>query len=447
MGTDGLESVAYSGTAWRVRMRFLQQTPKASPPWLERDEIASYERAIDLTTLGSYATGETFAQSVYFDPPTRGTYVQSIPPSAPAPWAAQLEIWLTPWGFLEGASRYGVAASSGTVDGLERRMLSWQSPPTQTAPSGLRYTVNAYIDDTDLIERIETWVDDPLMGDFHVVQTFADYRRIDGLRVPSRIEQLRGGGAVFGVTIESASRNPPDAGERVAMATTAGIRTPEAGTVRSEAPRGPAEIERIDDRVYLVTGDFVSLVAEFEDHLLVFEAGETEARGQQVLDGLRTQFPDKPVRYIVNSHPHSDHTGGFVPFVRAGATVVTHENNVDFLALVFGAPRTLLGEEPLEPKFHGVGETGVFEDASLRVELITVPNTHFHDMLVAYLPRQKILFQADFDMLVPGRPPNVFVVQLAEFVDRTGLDFERYLSVHPAPVPQTKADVMRAIGK
>jgi flavorubredoxin len=211
--------------------------------------------------------------------------------------------------------------------------------------------------------------------------------------------------------------------------------------------RGSAEIEQIDENVYLITGEYVSLVAEFTDHLLVFEAGATEARGQQVLDAVRGLIPDKPVRYIANSHPHSDHTGGFVPFIRAGATVVTHENNIDFLRTAFAAPRTLLGEAPLQPRFQGVGELGVFEDASLRVELIQVPNTHFEDMLVAYLPEQKILFQADFDMLVPGRPPNVFVVTLAEFVDRTGLDFERYLSVHPAPVPQTKADLMRAIGK
>jgi hypothetical protein len=68
-------------------------------------------------------------------------------------------------------------------------------------------------------------------------------------------------------------------------------------------------------------------------------------------------------------------------------------------------------------------------------------------MLVAFLPAQKILFEADFTLPQPGQAPNPFVVTLAETVDRLGLDFDRYLAVHAAATPQTKAMLMATIGK
>ena len=83
----------------------------------------------------------------------------------------------------------------------------------------------------------------------------------------------------------------------------------------------------------------------------------------------------------------------------------------------------------------------------MRVELHHVPNLHTDGMLVAYLPEQRILFQADFTLPREGADANPFVVSLAEYVDETGLDFDRYLAVHAAQVPQTKADLLATIGR
>ena len=83
----------------------------------------------------------------------------------------------------------------------------------------------------------------------------------------------------------------------------------------------------------------------------------------------------------------------------------------------------------------------------MRMELHYIPNGHTDGMLVAYLPAQRILFQADFTLPVAGAAPNPFVVNLAEYVDAAGLDFDQYLAVHAAQVPQTKADLLATIGK
>ena len=437
MGTEGLDSITYSGWAWRIRNSFMQ-TPHADPPWPWRDAIWDYARTIDLGAPASLATGDTFAMNLFFNPPVEGTYVQSVPADQDG-WAQQLEIWLTPWGFLAGAAANGVTMDSASIDGMDYTTLSWQSPADQTAPSGMRYTVNGYIGDDNLIARTETWVEHPFMGDFHVVQVYDDYRRFDGVMVPTEIEQQRGGGGVFGVEVSDASANPANLA--------ALLQPPETGGGFG-GPGGPPPediVEQVADGVWLITGGYVALVAEFDDHLLVFEGGQSEARGDQIIAAIESDLPDKPIRYIVNSHPHSDHTAGLVPFIRAGATLVTHANNVDFLGMALRTPRSLLGEDTLDVEVQGVEGVGVYADGSMRVELHSVPNGHTDGMLVAVLPAQGILFQADFTLPQPGAEANPFVKTLATYVADNDVQFERYLAVHAAQVPQTRDDLLAAI--
>ena len=211
MGTANLSSITYSGRAWRIRNGWMQ-TPHADPPWPYRDEITNYRRTIDLAQPASLAMGDTFAQNLFLAPATAGTYTQNVPATATA-WSQQLEIWLTPWGFLKGAEDNGVELSSGMLDGVEYRVLSWMSPEDQTSPSGLRYTVNGYINDDNLVAGVETWVEDAFMGDFHVRQVYRDYRGLNGLMVPQTIEQQRGGGGVFGVIVADATGNPGNLSE------------------------------------------------------------------------------------------------------------------------------------------------------------------------------------------------------------------------------------------
>lgn len=438
MGTADLESITYSGWAWSIRNSFMQ-TPSASPPWPWRDAIRNYRRTIDLNAPASLAQGDTFAMNLFFDPPTEGTYVQNVPADQTS-WAQQLEIWLTPWGFLEGAEANGAEVSTETVDGTEYTVLSWQTPQGQTSPSGMRYTVNGYIDEDNLIARTETWVEHPFMGDFHIVQVYDDYRSFDGVMVPTEIEQRRGGGGVFGVEVTDADPNPSNL---------AALMEPPESRGGGFGGGGGASagdiVEEVGDGVWLITGGYVALVAEFSDHLLVFEGGQSEARGEQIIAAIEENLPDKPIRYIVNSHPHSDHTAGLVPFLREGATLVTHENNVDFLQMALSTPRTLLGEEPLNPQIEGVEGIEVYEDEMMRVELHSVPNWHSDGTLVAVLPEAGILFQADFTLPQPEAEANPFVKTLANYVADNDVQFERYLAVHAANEPQTREDLLATI--
>jgi glyoxylase-like metal-dependent hydrolase (beta-lactamase superfamily II) len=439
LGLQDLSSLTYSGSAWRIRNSF-RQTPNASPPWPLRDDITNYRRALDLTQPASLATGETFAQNLFFAPAVAGVYVQNVAADQTA-WGQKLEIWLTPWGFLQGARANGATESSQLVGGERFAIVSWKTPAGQIAPGGIPYTLTGYINQQNLVARVETWTEDAFMGDLHVANLYSDYAELNGLLVPRTIEQQRAEGGVFGVTVTDATANPANLTELLTPPQQA------AGAPPAAAAPPVTATEQLAPGVYLITGGYVSLAVEFQDYVAVFEAGQSEARGQAVLDAVEGAIPGKPIRYVINSHPHADHTAGLVPFVRKGITVVTHESNVAFLQMGLSTPRTLLGEDTLNPRFEAAGDQLVLEDPSMRLELRHIPNRHSDGMLLAYLPAQRILFQADFTLPMAGAAANPFVISLAEYIRDTNLDFDRYLAVHAAAAPQTKTDLMAVIGQ
>lgn len=448
MGTENLSSISVSGSAWTARNGF-RQTRTASPPWIARNDIQYYVRTLDLSAPASLATGRTYASSMFFEPPVWTPYTQNIPANQTA-WAQQLNIWLTPWGFLAGAETNGATAS--TVDG--QTVLSFQSPESQTSPSGMRYTVNAYLDDDNLIERTETWVEDAFMGDFHIAAVYDDYREIDGVMVPRVSEIWQGGGAVFGVTLESADANPTNlAALMTPPAPPAGAGGPPPGGAAG-APPAPADlVEQLAPGVWQITGGYVSLVVEFENDLVVFESGQSPARGEVILEAVRS-ISDKPIRGVVVSHPHSDHTGGLPPVVAAGIPLIVSENAVASMRDYLSTPRTLLGEETFTPEFDTVPDGGVsvIEDSMNRLELHHIDNLHTDSMLLAYLPEHSLAMQADFTIRVdangrtlPASGQTVLMRQLAEHVREHDMQFDRLLGVHASPNQFGVEDVLMAL--
>lgn len=441
MGLDGVDSVMLTGTAWRIRNSF-RQTLTASPPWPERDRISNWTQAIDLQTPAMFGSGDTFASNLFLEPPVAGTHMLNVPADTTR-WSQQMEIWLSPWGFVKGAQLFGTQASRVVMDGMTYTRFTFQSPESMTSPSGMRYTVNGYIDSNNLVVRTETWVEDTFMGDMHVVGVFDDYISYNGLMVPLAIEQQRGGGGIFGISVSSAAYNPANLAELLAA-------PPAAGGPVGGGPAGgstpPANLtEQIGKGAWLVTGGYVAMVVEYADYLVVFEAGQSEARGEQIIQQIRDNISDKEIRFIVNSHPHSDHTAGLVPFMREGATLVTHINNVAFLDMALNTPRTLLGEDPLNAEVMGVEGVGIFEDGTNRLELHSVPNLHTDGMLVAVLPAQGVMFEADFTLPQSGAVANPFVKTLARYVVENDVQFDRYLAVHAANVAQSRVDLVSTI--
>ena len=119
-----------------------------------------------------------------------------------------MELYITPWGFLKGAAENNATASRRRVDGRNYTVLSWS--PTVKAPSGRNYVINGYVNENNMVERVETWLGDNIMGDMHIVATYTGWKDFGGAMAPSKIVQTRGGWPFFEVDVTAAKANPAD---------------------------------------------------------------------------------------------------------------------------------------------------------------------------------------------------------------------------------------------
>ena len=451
-----VRSITYSGSARDVA--FQQCGANAAEmichgPHDPMRPITGYVRVIDLAAPASRHTGATMnigpGGSTTVTP---GTFFQQVTPQQAdlsQPWGASLELYITPWGFLKGAAESNTTASRRVMDGKSYTVLSWS--PAVKAASGKSYTINGYVDDENLVERVETWLGDNIMGDMHIVATYSDWRDFGGFMAPTEIVQTRGGWPFFEVDITHASANPPN----VASLVPEPANRPAGFGGGAPAPLTVTS-EKLGDGLYRLTtgpGSYDSVIVEFKNYIMMLEAGQSQARALAYVEETKKLMPGKPIRYVFNTHPHSDHTGGLPVLVAEGATIITQANNAAFLEGALNTPRTLLDDtlsrNPKRAKVDAVEEKKVYSDGSRTVEFYHIyPTPHSNGLMVAYIPKEKVLFQGDFSLPAPGQPGNDHVQALVPALEKLNLvDFDRYINVHTSAEPQHKSELWAAVGK
>ena len=279
-----------------------------------------------------------------------------------------------------------------------------------------------WFDAQSRLRRIVRTISDELTGD-----TIED-TQLDGV---SRFRTFLNGVLSADTTLESTQ---PAGESEIAVAF--------APSAADAAPAAPAlSIERLADRVWLISNiggrDYRSLVVERDDGLLLGEAPFDAASVRAVIELLASRFPAKKVSTVVVTHHHFDHSGGVVPFMRAGAKIVTTPGNAEFFRQIAKAPRTLAAESPVGTITLDLvsGQKLVLDGAGPRVEVhrIHAP-THAEEMLFIWLPKERIVFQGDLfrhDSATPerARPQSR---ALLERVESAKLDVDRIVGVHGA---------------
>ena len=225
---------------------------------------------------------------------------------------------MTPHGFLKAA-----AANKATA-----RQRGWTAHAVvpgarQSTPSPARSTMQ------NLVERVETRVDNTMLGDMLVE---AVYSGLQGLRRRQVSDADR----------RTAGR-PSDAGhhgQRV-CSRMARRRSRSCETRRPAPADTAATSERLGDGVWMITAGLNSVLVEFTDHLVVVEALGNDARSHAVMAEVKRLVPNKPIRYLVNTHAHFDHSGGVRAFAAEGVTIVTQEVNKPFFEKVLTLPHQI----------------------------------------------------------------------------------------------------------
>jgi len=183
------------------------------------------------------------------------------------------------------------------------------------------------------------------------------------------------------------------------------------------------------------------LAVAFNDYVLLIESPQNDFVAQAVIKKVKEVAPNKPIKYVVPSHYHFDHLGGVRGYIAEGATIVTTPGNKDLIEKIASTPHNLnadtLTRNPRSLSLETFTDKQVFTDGEHTVELYNIgPTPHVDEMIIAYLPKEKMAFVTDvFEIfpftakhwVVPANPSNI---DLARKMEQLGLQPEIIVSGH-----------------
>lgn len=382
----------------------------------------------------------------------------------------QLDIWLTPHGFLKAARKPGANPRAlWRWEQLEKGRDGNVVSPEKVHVVGItmlgKYRVDATINSQNIITRIKTTVNDPTLGDFNIEHESTNFIQAGTSKWPIAWHSHQGWDDNWRFYSESTGHNAYGGKFPTVQANACDDPVAVPAAVKQAQPVDPGrvEVEKMATGVYLLGGGPAnSYMVEFRDFVAVFEAPLNEERSLAVIEAIAKLAPNKPIRWVVSSHPHFDHIGGLRTYNHIGATVVTHFINLPFLnrdVLTYKArtvkPDILALWPPTEVaegyNYEAIQENFVITDNSriLRVYYVQ-PLRHVAGMLMAYLPAERIAFEADlFDTHEAPRAAQLPAMQsFLNQVQRMKLDVATVAPVHGKPVPwSTFMEAIKAVPK
>jgi len=279
---------------------------------------------------------------------------------------------------------------------------------------------------THLPTRVVSMAANANMGDVAIETRFSDYEEIDGLQLPRRLTTKMDYYLQLDLQV---TKNAVD-GDMSELAIPAELKQAKV----PEPPPVVVTVEPVATGIWWLagSGNHRSVVFEFDDHLVLFEAPVNEARTKAVIDKARTLSP-KPLTKAIVSHHHFDHSGGLRAAIAEGLTIVTHRSNEAFFRSLVGRQHTI-APDTLEKvrrlvMFELVDDQLTLKDKSMEVQLYhLLDNPREGTNIYAYVPRDRILVQADlYDATWLRHSWGANVLQNLE---RRGLQIERSVPVH-----------------
>jgi glyoxylase-like metal-dependent hydrolase (beta-lactamase superfamily II) len=312
-------------------------------------------------------------------------------------------------------------------EGRRHEVVTFVMPDTQQ--------VALYVDAaTGLVSKYELIFVDSLTGEEASEIIFGDYQKSGQYQVPrSWMNRLAGEvNADYSVQVEL---NPSVTDESFRVAADGYETVKPVPTTLEES------VEKLADGVFVIQNvagqNQNTLAVGFADYVTAVEAPGSSDGADAVIKRIKQLFPGKPIRYVAMTHHHGDHIGGMRSFIAEGATVITTAANRPVIeSMAASKQNDRLGRDPRKPEFLLL-ENGkqVLEDKTRRLELIDIgPNPHAKEMVIAWLPGERVVFQGDLFFVpnndAPFGPPQPSTVSFAKKLKELGLPVERIAAVH-----------------
>jgi hypothetical protein len=504
MGTNNLKSIQFTADGFLSKVG---EQYDLTTDWPHFD-VAEYTRTIDFDAKymrldydpkqGNYPTnGYAPVSEEHVTNILNGNYAWDMKGETPVPYKRlyldgmpysdlrQLEMVLSPHGFIKAALASGdaIAIHQPIVGPSDFGLSMFGQWVTIVSFHYGKYRVNGTINDKNLVEFTGTWIANPIYGDMPYEMRYTQYKDYNGVMFPGLTHVHQGDPRI------NTAENYFQVWTRDVQPNIVVNKVPVPDVVRT-AKLDPVKVDtqKLADHVWLLGGGPLnSVLVEFKNFVAVVEAPQNEARSLAVIDEVHKLVPGKMIQYVINTNHHMPYAGGLRTYFSQGTTVVTHQSNRDYyVGILFSPfPRTvdpdqmttfspmyMISRRP--PSIETVGGTTsigkyVVSDDERQMQVwhvqdmayevgesyLKIPGpslargNHSADMLMVYLPKEKILINAD--LYVPPEPgakptpPTTGMRTLNLNMKKLNLDVAQHVSI-VGPRVGTNDEFVKLIG-
>lgn len=292
--------------------------------------------------------------------------------------------------------------------------------------------VALYFDDkTNLLSKFETLGTDVFAGDVVSETIFTGYRTDGSRQIPTGRMTKTNDELTAEIRFFEVAFNKPLAEDL--------FKAPD-GMKPFTPPANTNPVNKLAENVYtVVAGGYNVLFVDFKDFIFVMEAPGGDNVSRQAIEQIKKTVPGKPIRYVAVTHHHDDHAGGVRTYIAEGATLIAAPGEKSFFEKIAKSKFTIdpdtLTRNPQPLKIEIVqGGKRVLTDGATTVEILDIgAGPHTDEMLVAYLPNEKILFQGDL-LNNPSNGDaaiaNDTTAHFAKWIETKKLAVEKIVPVH-----------------
>src|SRR5947208_8922643 len=239
--------------------------------------------------------------------------------------------------------------------------LGQQSLPAVSYTDGPTTFVILFDPKTHLPAAVRTRDDDNIYGDSKFDLVLTDWKTVGRVQIAHTLSYRVNEVEVARLTYREVSANPAIAADTFSVpeAVKAAAKPPATGNVPYQwvlrrlfltrftdsdniiFPNGGGLklVELAPNVQHVQGGTANNLIVAMKDHLVIFDAPYGELQSRWVIDAAKAKYPGKPIRYLVLTHHHMDHTGGMRTYMAEGATVIVPSPDKAYFEKDIKAPR------------------------------------------------------------------------------------------------------------
>jgi len=311
--------------------------------------------------------------------------------------------------------------SPQSLSAIEDQKLGDQTLPAVVFTRGANKFIIMFDRATKLPAAVRTRDEDNIWGDSNYDMVLGDWKTVGGVKIAHsesyrlnamEVQRLSFSEITANTTIAPATFAIPDAVKAAAKPPATG-NVPYQWVMRriflgrftdSDAiyfpPGGSFKLVELSPNVQMVQGGGANnLIVNMKDGLAVFDAPTDEGQSKWVIDAAKAKYPGKPIKYLVLTHHHMDHTGGMRAFAAEGATVIVPAPDKAYFEQVIKAPHTLepdAQQKAMKPAtVQEVKDTFSIKDDMAEINLYNIPNPHVDGYLLIHVAKDNILWVTD----------------------------------------------------